>query len=181
MKNKLLLLATTLLIAVCSLLPGKAKANHATGGELIYVHLGDSAYQFILKFYRDCRGPDAPGDFTLCVFNTCTNQQFTIPMPKWSGTLPPDNRANGSVVSPGCADVNTSCDQPAGNLPGYREWWYTCVIPALPLHCNYWRFGVITGAAALCCRNSTTNLVGTPSFYLETTFNSLYLMELQNS
>lgn len=156
----------------------KAKANHATGGELIYVHLGDSAYQFILKFYRDCKGPDAPQDFVLCIFNTCTNQQVTVPMPKWSGTLPPDNRANGSVVSPGCADVNTSCDQPAGNLPGYREWWYTCVVPALPFHCNYWRFGaVVNGGNALCCRNQTTNLVGTPSFYLETTFNSLYTWE----
>ena len=116
--KKPLLLITLIALFSTFLTSNTAKASHATGGELIYVHLGDSAYQFILKFYRDCRGPDAPTDFTLCVFNTCTNQQFTIPMPKWSGTLPPDNRANGSVISPGCANVNTLCDSPPGNLPG---------------------------------------------------------------
>ena len=96
-----------LLIAVIALFgmfasPHKAKASHATGGELIYIHLGDSAYQFILKFYRDCSGAPAPTSFVLCAYNTLTNSSFTQHMPPWTGPLPPDNRANGDPISPGC-------------------------------------------------------------------------------
>lgn len=175
MKNRLLFLAVAIIITICSLAPKQTKAAHSAGGEIIYVHLGDSAYQFIFKFYRDCRGPDAPTSFLFCVFNTCTNQQFTLPMPSWSGTLPPDGRSNGSAVSPGCSDASTTCDKPnPGPTPGYQEFWYTCVIPALPLKCDYWRFAVLdplTGAS-LCCRTGSTNLVGAPQFYIESTFNS---------
>lgn len=174
MKNKLLSLATVLCIITLSIIPGKAKANHAAGGEIIYTHLGDSSYQFILKFYRDCRGPEVPNSFLLCIYNSCTNQSFTLPMPKWSGTLPPDNRANGSTVSPGCSNSSTTCEVAGSQTPGYREWWYTCVVTDLPLKCNSWKFACIDPAtnSALCCRNSSTNLVGTPLFYIETVFNS---------
>lgn len=174
MKNKLLSFAAVLCIALLSIIPGKVKANHAAGGEIIYTHLGDSSYQFILKFYRDCRGPEVPNSFLLCIYNSCTNQSFTLPMPKWTGTLPPDNRANGSTVSPGCSNSSTTCEVPGSQTPGYREWWYTCVVTNLPLKCNSWKFACIDPAtnSALCCRNSSTNLVGTPLFYIETVFNS---------
>src|SRR5690606_25745116 len=38
--------------------------------------------------------------------------------------------------------------------------------------CNYWRFSALVGTTALCCRNFSTNLQGTPNFYIETTFNT---------
>lgn len=147
-------------------------ANHAAGGEIIYTHIGGSSYQFILKFYRDCGGPPAPGAFNLCVFNTCTNQQFTVPLDVWPGALP-DGRNNGDPVSLGCSNGLTGCDPNGqGAPPGYEEWWYTCIISNLPLQCNYWKFGCLVGNASLCCRNASNSLQGTPSFYIETTFNN---------
>lgn len=161
------------MLILCALVTAhsETKANHAAGGELIYTHLGDSAYQFILKFYRDCDGPNAPATFDLCVYNTCTNTSFSIPLTRWQGKLT-DGRDNGDPVSAGCSNSETSCEDANSSVPGYEEWWYTCVIPALPLKCNYWRFGVVVGNTSLCCRNGSTNLVGAPNFYIETTFNT---------
>lgn len=170
MRNKLLLYLSICISLLC--IQQEAKANHAAGGEIIYTHLGDSAYQFILKFYRDCGGPPSPASFNLCVYNTCTNQQFLIPMTLWTGTLPPDNRPVGSPVSPGCSNSQTTCENPNASVPGIEEYWYTCVITDLPLRCNYWKFGALVNNAALCCRNLSTNIQGQPVFYIETTFNS---------
>lgn len=172
MKNKLLLA-----IAICFSLIGigtqRAYANHAAGGEIIYTHISDSTYQFIFKFYRDCRGPAAPTEFDLCVFNTCTNQSFFINLKQWQGLLPPDNRQQGSPVSPGCSNAKTQCDSIGSVIPGYEEWWYQSETPVtLPLQCNYWRFGAVVGTTSLCCRNGSTNLQGTGNFYIETTFNT---------
>lgn len=144
----------------------KARADHSAGGEIIYIHISDSTYQFFMKFYRDCTGIPEPNTFTMCFFNTCTNQSFTMQMNKWQGTLPPDNRPNGSSVSAGCSQYSNTCDNTSSSVPGYREWWYMCVA-TLPLKCNYWKFGVYT-----CCRNLSTNLQGYPGFYVEATFNS---------
>ncbi len=144
----------------------KARADHSAGGEIIYIHISDSTYQFFMKFYRDCSGIPEPNTFTMCFYNTCTNQSFTMTMNKWQGTLPPDNRPNGSSVSAGCSQYSNKCDNASSSVPGYREWWYMC-IATLPLKCNYWKFG-----AYICCRNLSTNLQGYPNFYVETTFNS---------
>ncbi len=170
MKNKILP-AIIFLFSILCLSTEKGYANHAAGGEIIYIHLGDSTYQFILKFYRDCRGPAAPAEFDLCAFNTCTNQSFFIDLKQWQGPLPPDNRQQGSPVSPGCSNAKTQCDSPGSLIPGYEEWWYQG-IATLPVQCNYWRFAAVVGTTALCCRNFSTNLQGTPNFYIETTFNT---------
>lgn len=170
MKNRILPVIIFLLSAFC-LVQQKSYANHAAGGELIYIHLSDSTYQFIFKFYRDCRGPAAPAEFDLCAFNTCTNQSFFIDLKQWLGPLPPDNRPQGTPVSPGCSNAKTQCDSPGSIIPGYQEWWYHGTA-TLPVRCNYWRFSAVVGTTALCCRNSSTNLQGTPNFYIETTFNT---------
>ncbi len=161
-----------ILLSLLGISNNPVKANHAAGGELIYIHLGDSTYQFIFKFYRDCRGPAAPTEFDLCAFNTCTNQSFTVDLKQWQGPLPPDNRQQGSPVSPGCSNAKTQCDSPGSVIPGYEEWWYQSLPTTLPLKCNYWRFSALVGTTALCCRNFSTNLQGTPNFYIETTFNT---------
>lgn len=171
MKSKLLS-TLIVLLSLFGIGDNHVKANHAAGGELIYIHLSDSTYQFIFKFYRDCRGPAAPTEFDLCAFNTCTNQSFMVDLKQWQGPLPPDNRQQGSPVSPGCSNAKTQCDSPGSVIPGYEEWWYQSLPTTLPLKCNYWRFSALVGTTALCCRNFSTNLQGTPNFYIETTFNT---------
>src|SRR5690606_33529156 len=105
MKSKLLSIAI-----LCILLCGvqkSAQASHAAGAEIIYVHISDSTYQFFFKFYRDCKGISEPASTNLCFYNTCTNQTFTVPLLKWTGSLPPDNRQNGDPVSAGCSQYPT--------------------------------------------------------------------------
>ncbi len=163
MKRLLLLLCT--LFTLSSLYSTEARASHAAGGEIIYVHISDSTYQFFYKFYRDCTGVSEPGTVQLCIYNNCTNQTFTRTMQKWTGTLPPDNRSNGSPVSAGCSQYPNRCINSSSSLPGYREWWYTW-IETLPLKCNSWRFSTVIVA-----RNGSQNITGA-NLYVETTFNS---------
>ena len=144
----------------------RAYASHAAGGEIIYVHISDSTYQFFFKFYRDCTGISEPGTVSICFYNNCTNTAFNRTMTKWQGTLPPDNRANGSSVSPGCSAYPTKCETDTSKVPGYREWWYSW-IETLPLKCNSWKFGVTISARNTPQTNIVPNL-----FYVETIFHS---------
>lgn len=171
MRKHYLLIA---IFALCGLFAStdRAKASHATGGELIYVHLGDSAYQFIFKFYRDCSGATAPTNWELCAFNTLTNTSFSVPFTYWQGPLPPDGKRNGSSISPGCSNSSTRCDNPPGTIPGYEEYWWECIIARLPFRTN-WRFGVLTGGTVMCCRNVINN-IPSGDFYLESGLNSTY-------
>lgn len=144
-----------------------ASATHAAGAEIIYVHVADSTYQFFFKFYWDCTGQaQEPPQATLCIFNTCTNVSTNVNMPKWTGTLPPDNRPNGSPVSAGCSNYTNKCDNLGSTVPGYREWWYSVIINDLPFRCDYWKF-----AAWVVNRNQSIN-IGGGNLYVETIFNS---------
>ncbi|MCB9046419.1 MAG: gliding motility-associated C-terminal domain-containing protein [Chitinophagales bacterium] len=166
MKKRYLLMSLFALFSMM-LTANKASASHAAGAEIIYVHISDSTYQYFFKFYRDCTGIPEPSSVQLCFYNTCTNQSFNINMNKWTGTLPPDNRPNGSSVSAGCSQYSNKCDNSSSNVPGYREWWYSC-IATLPLKCNYWKFGVSISA-----RNNQTNIIP-GNLYVETAFNSSF-------
>ena len=132
----------------------QAKASHAAGGEIIYEHISDSTYRFFLKFYRDCTGISEPTGFTLCCFNPCTNNQFSVPLTKYTG-----------LISAGCSKFKNKCDSPNSTLPGYREWWYTAVV-TLNGQCDSWKFATWESA-----RNTQNNIV--PGwFYVETLFNN---------
>ena len=163
--KKIYLILSIFVLMAGFLAPKQAQASHAAGAEIIYVHISDSTYQFFFKFYRDCTGISEPNTVNLCFFNTCTNQTFNRTMNKWTGTLPPDNRANGSPVSAGCSQYSNKCDNPSSNVPGYREWWYSTIM-TLPIKCNYWKFG-----ASINARNPQTN-INPGTLYVETTFNS---------
>ncbi|HEY9176811.1 MAG TPA: hypothetical protein VIN07_03935, partial [Flavipsychrobacter sp.] len=165
MKLRHLLMSLIAAFSIIISAPNKASASHAAGAELIYVHISDSTYQFFCKFYRDCTGISEPASFSLCAYNTCTNQSFNVTMNKWQGTLPPDNRPNGSSVSAGCSQYSNKCDNTSSSVPGYREWWYMC-IATLPLKCNYWKFAVWENA-----RNAQNNIQA-GNLYVETIFNS---------
>ncbi len=164
--KKILLHTLFLSCLICGFLSKKASATHAAGAEIIYVHISGNTYQFFYKFYYDCDGiPPPPTTVDLCFYNSCTNQTFTRVMQRWTGTLPPDNRQNGSPVSAGCSQYPNRCINTSSSLPGFEEWWYTW-IETLPLKCNSWRFSTSINA-----RNGSQNITG-GNLYVETVFNN---------
>ncbi len=149
-------------------------ATHASGAEIVYEHLGGRTYRFFFKFYRDCSlnpitGNPAtaqePNTVDLCFYNSCTNTSYTKLMTKWTGALPPYGGQNGSLVTRGCSNALTDCESPSSPVPGYEEWWYSC-IETLPAKCNSWKF-----AAWVNARNPSNNIVG-GLLYVETTFDN---------
>lgn len=159
MKNACIriLLTVTVLLS----LPGTSKANYAAGGELIYLHVADSTYQFFFKLYRDCSGNAEPDTIPLCFFNPCANQSFSVQMPKWTGT------GGGGVIGPLCAGKN-NCDSPASLIQAYKEIWYTAIV-TMPGRCNAWR--IFTRTAT---RNTIYNIQNSASsnMYVEATMNN---------
>jgi hypothetical protein len=155
-----------LLIFICIIAlvtsANQAKANYAAGGELIYIHIADSTYQFFFKLYRDCSGSAEPDTIPLCFFNPCTNQSFTVPMPKWLGT------GGSSIIKPLCSSGPTNCDSPASLTQAYKEIWYAA-IATMPGRCNAWR--IFTRTAT---RNSIYNIQNSASssMYVEATMNN---------
>lgn len=164
MKKSVLYLATCLTIVFFSFKPGAVQASHVAGGEIAYEWIADSTYRVIFKFYRDCTGIAEPATQDLCVYNSCTNNTFTITMNKWVGPLP-GGSPNGSTLAMGCSAYKTKCDSPASNIFGFKEWWYSAMI-TLPSRCSMWRFSVDINA-----RNATNNLPQ-DNFYTEATFDN---------
>ncbi|HLO69447.1 MAG TPA: gliding motility-associated C-terminal domain-containing protein [Flavipsychrobacter sp.] len=164
MKLRQLLLGVMLTILAVLSNPNDAKADHCAGGELVYEWISDSTYRFILKFYRDCNGIDAYANQSLCMYDSCNNFSSSVTMNKWTGTLP-DGRPNGSPVAAGCSGYPTKCESTSSSIPGYREWWYTCIVQ-LPSRCRYWKFAIWISA-----RNYSLNIPG-GNLYLETTFDN---------
>lgn len=140
----------------------RAKANYAAGGELIYVHIADSTYQFFFKLYRDCSGNAEPDTIPLCFFNPCMNVSFSVPMPKWMGT------GGSSIIKPLCSSGPTNCDSPASLTQAYKEIWYAA-IATMPGRCNAWRIFTRTTT-----RSSIYNIQNSASssMYVEATMNN---------
>lgn len=105
--------------------------NNAAGGELLYVHVSGSTYQYFFKFYRDCFGVAEPDSVPLCLHNPCTNTTMSLQMGKYTGTTPPSGQSN-------CPNYETVCDNPSSTIPGYSEHWYTALVN-LPARCSSWR------------------------------------------
>ncbi|HEY9176827.1 MAG TPA: hypothetical protein VIN07_04015, partial [Flavipsychrobacter sp.] len=160
MKKTLLYLTLPLAMLLCSL--HSSRANYATGGELIYLHISDSTYQFFFKLYRDCSGNAEPDTIPLCFFNPCTNQSFSMPMTKWLGT------GGGTVIKPLCSTGPTNCDSPASLIQAYKETWYVA-IATMPGRCNSWRIFARTTT-----RSSIYNIQNSASsnMYVEATMNN---------
>lgn len=153
-----ILLIATILFS----LTNSSKANYATGGELIYLHISDSTYQFFFKLYRDCAGNAEPDTIPLCFFNPCTNQSFSVPMTKWLGT------GGSTIIKPLCSTGPTNCDSPASTVQAYKEMFYVA-IATMPGRCNAWR--IFTRAAT---RSSIYNIQNSASsaMYVEATMNN---------
>lgn len=161
--------ANTLILSLISIFVGfsPAKANFAAGGELIYVHLSDSTYQFFFKLYRDCTGSAEPSTVPLCLFNSCTNQTITYQMSKFNSTA--------RLAGPICPNAKTTCDNPGAALAGYKEWIYSKIV-TLPSRCNYWKISTYVSN-----RNASDNIQNATSqpLYLEATFDNT--VSLNNS
>lgn len=143
----------------------KANATHAAGGELLYTWIGGSSYKVIFKFYRDCGGISEPSRIPLCIYNTCNSQSISDVEMRKSIYLG-DGRWNGSEVSLGCPNYNSTCEDTGSYLPGFREWWYEATI-TLPGKCRQWRIAV-----AISARNQPMN-VSSGNLYIEATINNL--------
>lgn len=163
MQIRSLILICVLTIVPALLIPGKARASHAAGGELVYEWLADSTYKVIFKFYRDCGGALEPPAPTLCYRNTCDGQVYTSTMKK--SELLPGGMPNGSSVSVGCSGYENSCLNLGSTIPGYAEWWYLDTV-TLPARCSNWTFYTYVSQ-----RNPSNNLQ-TAVFYVEAILNN---------
>ena len=152
-----ILLAITVLLS----LPGTSKANYAAGGELIFIHISDSTYQFFFKLYRDCAGNAEPDSVPICFNNPCNNSSFSRYMTKWTGTQP-------SAIGPICAQLKSNCDSPGSPVQAYKEVWYVKTV-TMPSRCNSWR--IFTYSTT---RNSIYNLQNALSsaMYVEARLNN---------
>ncbi len=155
-------------------------ATHGAGGEIIYSLIPGQTnqYNFIFKFYRDCAGSPAPGQFQLCYSNQCNPniQAVTMGLYVPIGALLPNGHLQGDAVSTGCMVGNNTCN--GGNNPGIQEYWYSVNI-TLPIPCNKWRFWT-----TLCCRNGSIANIDNPgsqSFFVETTFDNTNNQNLNSS
>lgn len=140
--------------------PQKNTNNSVAGGELLYVHVSGTTYQFFFKMYRDCFGKAEPDSVPLCLYNPCTNTTQSLNMGKWQGT-PPSGPAT-------CSWYKSACDSPGSTIPGYTEHWYSTIIN-LPLRCNSWKaFTSIPGRNYSYNLQNSTNL----SLFAEATLNN---------
>ena len=162
--KKALLYSVILLVSIlCA--GGSASANSAAGGEIIYVHIADSTYQFFVKYYRDCSGSAEPDSMPLCMYNPCTNTTLSYKMAKWQGTLPP---GSGPIIGPACNTLKTNCDSVGSPVSAYRVWWYSA-IATMPSRCNAWRIFSYGPT-----RNNINNFQNPTSapLYIEATLNN---------
>jgi gliding motility-associated-like protein len=148
--------------------PKQAQASHCAGAELLFQWLHDSTYQLYYKFYRDCAGINEPTNVTVCCSNNCNSTTINVILNKVTTLIPPGVN-NGNEVARVCPGIHTTCGNPAGTTPGYREWWYANTV-TLPSRCNHWTFSVSQSA-----RNSgITNLSnpGSQNLYTEATLDN---------
>lgn len=162
MKNCLI---CCILCIIATFAINQSKANTVAGGELIYIHLGDSAYQVICKMYLDCGGNAAPDSIPLCVKNSCNTNIISLKMGKY---ITPNPSPNGGIVGISCPNVANTCNTPNATITGYRQYWYGAIV-FLPTKCSKWTFSTHLGN-----RNASSNLQNSTSqpFYIEATLNN---------
>lgn len=147
--KKACLVSVILFAALC--IQREAKANYAAGGELIFVHIADSTYQFFFKLYRDCSGNAEPDSIPLCFSNPCNNSSFSRYMTKWTGT------GGSTIIRPLCSVGTTNCDSPASLIQAYKEIWYATIV-TMPGRCNSWHI-----STRMATRNSIDNFQNSAS------------------
>src|SRR5690606_38841610 len=51
----------------------ETRADHGSGADIQYVHIGGDNYRVYYRFFRDCSGVGAPPIAGLCYSNPCNN------------------------------------------------------------------------------------------------------------
>lgn len=138
----------------------QVKASHIPGGTLTYECVGVNQFKFRLTLYEDCGTAfQSSANVSIAVSNTCGLTGLT--------TVSLSNVIYQQEVSQLCPSSIAQSECSGGSLPGiYMHVWENTV--TLPGQCNTWTFSY-----SLCCRNTSTNLVGQGTFYIETTLNSV--------
>lgn len=154
-----------LFLFIIGFLPKHARADRAAAGEIIYEWISDSTYRFFLKYHNNCGGQPADSTQTLCLYNSCTDSAYSVPMPMWVQTLIPGPQPTPPLP---CALSKTTCDSAASHYVGYKELWYSAIVK-LPSRCSLWKFSV-----SIFSRSSSVNLntSANNNLYLETTMNN---------
>lgn len=139
-----------------------SKAQSVAGGELYYIHIGDSTYRAVFKLFQDCSATTTPDSITLCVKNTCLNTAITRRMAKF------ENGQNGKILSPFCNNAVTTCSDSSSSLSAYKTYFYSDTV-TLPSRCSKWVFAVVAGK-----RTDVYNLQNAASqdLYIEATLNN---------
>jgi hypothetical protein len=156
-------------VALFAILPHKASATHAAGGEIFYRWLHDSTYVVYYHFYRDCKGIPEPSSVDICYSSSCSSlTPGTITLNKmktgfWGGS-------NGDEVMNSCSDRPTTCTSDTSTIQGYRSWWYQGTTPGLAA-CDHWIFS--HGESAR--NNAIVNLQspGSRNLYVEAMLDNL--------
>lgn len=146
-------------IFLCFLLAIKTYASHVPGGNITYECVGPNQYLVTLTLFEDC-GTAFESNFpqTIQAQNTCGLTNPTISLP---------NIIFQQEVSQLCPAQIGQSECNGGNLPGvWMHQWQAVV--TLPGPCDTWTFSYSS-----CCRNNSVNVTGQPSYYWETTLNSV--------
>lgn len=136
-------------------------ASHVPGANITYECLGNDQYLVTLTLFEDCGTAfiaNTPENITIT--NDCGITGLT------SATL--NNTIFQQEVSQLCASQLPFSECSGGAMPGiYMHQWQGVV--TLPGNCDSWQFSYSN-----CCRNASTNTVGTGNnYYFESTLNNL--------
>ena len=134
-------------------------ASHVPGGNITYRCLGNNQYEITLTMYEDCGS----------AFETNSNESIDIVSSCGDNlSLSLTNTIFQQNISQLCPSSLAQSECNGGNLPGVylHEWKGTITLPS---QCDSWTFEFSS-----CCRNASSNLVGSSSnYYFYATLNNL--------
>ena len=173
MKKNLRHLWLLLVGALITFSSQQAQASHAIGGDMSYVNVGPGLYFVQYRFYRDCSGISAPGDFSLDYSGTGCGPS-NVANAGGSRTLLP---RLSQVGNPYCAQQNnrSTCDsltrRPSNGRPNYNIYTYGAIVNLntanRPSDCTEWVLSTELNA-----RPNTRNLGSGTDLYTEVRFNN---------
>jgi gliding motility-associated-like protein len=152
---KLKLLFVVIVVTLLKTVP--VLGSHVPGGNITYTCTGNNQYFVKLTLFEDCSTGFGLGN-SAQISARCngTNLTFTL------------NLSSGPTeVSQLCSSQMSSSSCNGGTLPGIERSIFTGTI-TLPFACDSWTLGY-----GLCCRNTSVNVSGQPSLYIETKLNNL--------
>jgi large repetitive protein len=136
-----------------------AFASHVPAGTITYSCTGTNQYLVTLTLFENCStgfGINGPKTITA----VCGSSSLTFTLNQVSGPTEVSQLCPAQIS-------NSQCANPSNPHPGIEKAVFTGTI-TLPYACDSWRLGF-----GLCCRNTSVNVSGQPSFYVETTLNNL--------